>query len=745
MAGGRPRRRGLLLLLLLPLVAGCGRHRLAVAVEQGTPVTLSPGQAYHFADHFRGAALSSGLDPDVDGRARVTLGGAHEPVLCAAAPSRFRQRLTVPAGAQFRTAFGLGPGSAGRARFAVTVRQRKKASVIVSGEADRWGGGRTANWTPVTVPLPAGEIEMELAVAAPRPSAGPSQPVSPLWVDPTVFAPSAEARPSIVLVVLDALRADHLGCYGYGRDTTPSLDRLASRSAVFTDVTSQATWTYASLRGLLSSTHQFLGEQHEAILSKPVPMPASLPGTLRAAGYDTLACVGGGYLDPQFGFDTGFDWYWSPPTATPMLPDQLAVVKERLARSTQAPFFLFLHTFETHHYREGWGHGLSRFDHGYRGRLTDRKVLREAVRPYAPRPPADELQYLQDLYDGEIRHTDEHLRRFLDWLRAQPWGKNTIVVITADHGESFGEHGVVSHGGAPYREVARVPLIISLPGDRPRGRKISQPVSLLDLAPTLLALAGSAAPREMLGRSLVPLMEGRPRREGPIFCGGRATTMVREGKLWYVSWQGARPEELFDVERDPEQRRSIARSSPREVEQMRTALAGLAAQGERGYRLVVTGKWAATLVVELRSSTGFAYLEAPTRREKHAVEVHRESGGAERARVILTPDGAPHVVLFEPVGADAAVSVTARVGRTPLRAAQFHLGERGTSPEQLPLTLHPGDRRLAAPDGGPRLPEDGSGEIWLWAPPRPPAAAPAPRSELSEGVRKQLKSLGYMH
>ena len=221
-----------------------------------------------------------------------------------------------------------------------------------------------------------------------------------------------------------------------------------------------------------------------------VAMPVSLQGELRKLGYATYGAVGGGFIDASFGFSSGYDWYWSPPTDRPtFFDDQLAALKQRLSAASSAPFFLLLHTHQTHNYLQGQGDRAGDFGHGYTGRLRDKKVLFATITGGVSRglSPAD-LQYLRDLYDGELRETDQLLGQFFGWLLAQPWGKNTVVMLTADHGEAFGEHGLLNHGFAPYRVLSHVPLLLHFPDRAHRGLRVKAPVASADIMPTLLEI-----------------------------------------------------------------------------------------------------------------------------------------------------------------------------------------------------------------------------------------------------------------
>ncbi|MBN1458428.1 MAG: sulfatase, partial [Armatimonadetes bacterium] len=549
----------------LVIVAGCARPQPSkplppeptLVLETGQEMVLSAGRAFHFTDEFEGGENPEGLPVSSDGAARLVLQDARVPVLSAPAPYQIKQKLRLPEGGTFRAGFGLTRGSwdkaGGGARFVVRLRVGDEIKEVLSEQVNRWRGEDSPNWHPVSIELPASvkpvEIELSTEVVGTIPEGGAQARAGSyaVWLDPTVIAAPAAPRPNVLLVVIDAFRADRLGCYGYARNTSPNLDRLARRGIVFEEASSQATWTFPSLHSLLTSSYRFLRGQRLGQLgpggvpAQPISMPTSLQGSLRAAGYETLACVGGGFLDPVLGFDTGFDWYWSP-SHTPMLANQLSVVMDRLQERSEQPFFLLLHTYEVHNYFQGWAHCIEDFDSGYLGPLTDpRKLMAILHADPSDFAPAD-LRYIHDLYDGEIKHTDRYLGLFLEWLRSQPGGENTIIIVTADHGEGLGGHGEMSHGGAPYRDQVHVPLLVFVPGKQPA--RIATPVALADIMPTVLDLVGEEIPSGVRGRAVHSLTTSGT-EPVPIFAESRgAPIMARDGDWWYLTWRGEK-EELY--------------------------------------------------------------------------------------------------------------------------------------------------------------------------------------------------------
>jgi hypothetical protein len=722
------------------------------------------------------------MSVSADGHLRILLRDARLPAIAAPAPYAMKQKLRLPEGGRLRVAFGAARSSwdksGGGILFSVRMRSDDGTVTLLSEEVKRWRGEDDTNWVPVVLHLPPsgeGEVEIELATEP----VGPAREGEPedfiaahaVWLDPAIFVPARAPRPNIVVVIIDALRPDHLGCYGYDRSTSPFLDSFAAQGIVFEDASAQATWTMPSIQSLLTSTYRFLcgarvgkitipGEDEEELFLQPVSMPVSLQGELRAAGYESLACVGGGFLDPALGFDAGFDWYWSP-KHKPMLPNQLAVVKERLSGGSDRPFFLLLHTHEVHNYFQGWAHRIEEFDRGYLGPLTDPRLLMDAALRGDPDelPPAD-LQYIVDLYDGEILHTDRYLRLFFDWLLSQPWGANTLIVITADHGQGLGGHGVMSHGGVPYQSLARVPLIVRVPGVLPRAapRRVRQPVALVDLMPSLLDAAGAEPPASCVGRSLMPVLAGAPLEDRPVFSeSAGAGVMARKGDWCYISSRGEQDEELYDLSSDPGQTRSIAESSPEQLDEMRHVLADLAMRAARGYRLAVVGPRTQQLTIELTSNAPLAYLDMPTALDRDAISVAHKpaaqpgqpggSAAAHRASIRLPPGDTPQVVLFDPDDPQGTITVAVRSDQGAVGADKFHLGERGQQPAALPLVIGRAAEALLAAGEPPVAADADEFAIWVWLPPgasQAGAAQQLPAGELPEELTEHLRSLGYL-
>jgi arylsulfatase A-like enzyme len=384
----------------------------------------------------------------------------------------------------------------------------------------------------------------------------------------------ASLRPDIVLVSIDSLRPDHLGSYGYARDTSPRIDALAAAGARFATATSSTSWTLpahaALFTGLHDATHGLssdglrLADEH-----------VTLAEVLRDAGWRTAGFFGGPYLHPAFGLAQGFDVYQSCMTrladdlpegelraealrgaetahADVTGPRLLAEAERWLATLDEAPFFLFLHLWDVHYdYIPPPGYA-ERFDPDYAGPLTGVGMFHDPTVRKGMDPR--DLAHLVALYDGEIRWTDEVLGRVLDGLDRRGRLADAIVVVTADHGEEFFEHGGKGHRRTLFEEVVRVPLVVRWPGRVEAGRVIEAPVRLVDVMPTLLALAGAELPVAVQGRDLGPLLRGETLPEAPALLDLRRPRRhlrgLRSAERKLVSDARGRAL-LFDLARDP--------------------------------------------------------------------------------------------------------------------------------------------------------------------------------------------------
>jgi arylsulfatase A-like enzyme/Tfp pilus assembly protein PilF len=352
----------------------------------------------------------------------------------------------------------------------------------------------------------------------------------------------------VLLVTIDTLRADRLGAYGYKLARTPVIDRVAGEGTLFADATTHAPLTYPAHAAILTGRYPAaFGIRLNGM--RPLPAAAStLPERLKAAGYQTAAVVGSVILDRSYGLDQGFELYDDRFTIRPAETQAIAEVQRSAAEVTAAalrwlkaqgrqaspsPWFLWAHYYDPH-------------------------------LPYdAP------AKYVADAggrpYDAEVSYVDAQLGTLL--AAVDP--SRTLIVITADHGEALGDHGEPDHGFFLYDSTLRVPLIVAGTGSGMRPvakRRVTEQVRCIDIAPTIAEIAGLAADSATDGESLVPLLQGRPRREVPVSLaeswyprlhfGWSELRSARVGEWKYIA---APKPELYDLRSDPEERRNVVR------------------------------------------------------------------------------------------------------------------------------------------------------------------------------------------
>lgn len=380
---------------------------------------------------------------------------------------------------------------------------------------------------------------------------------------------------NLLLISIDTLRADHLGCYGYERPTSPAIDRFAAQSTLFEQASSVSFQTTESHMSLFTSLYPTVHgvrnspDRFAVRLSDAIP---TLAEELQRAGLTTVAFHGGGNVSPGYGFARGFGRYEGAENEEPMVA-WLESEGSKIGR-----WFAFYHTYHVHdpylpeppndtrytsdeqlsiigsqseldrrlaeHYPDGWE------------KVDARDMYWSAVNKTDPR----HRQRLLDLYDGEINEADVMVGRILDTVGAAPG--RTLVVILSDHGEAFGERDRILHNKYLYEELLHVPLIIRHP-DQDQGRRISDRVSLIDVGPTILEMLGVPGLPAAQGRSLLPLLRGEASRRAVY-----AEKVMREDEAgWHVDaslsdrgfkiLRHSERLELYNLDQDPGEERNL--------------------------------------------------------------------------------------------------------------------------------------------------------------------------------------------
>lgn len=309
-------------------------------------------------------------------------------------------------------------------------------------------------------------------------------------------APSRKKMPDVYVIVVDTLRSDHVGCYGYERSITPAIDKLAEDSLLFEKAYSAAPWTTASMAGMLTS--QFpssLGIRDRVVCYDPGH--PTLPSVLRDNGYQTHGIVSVDMLSKVLGFDAGFDSYDdSNYTGHKGLTSPQVMKKAlKLANETSTdPLFAFIHTFDPHY--NFIQHDKWNFFPEYKGPLSSNYPITKLWKELDG-ITEDDVRFLKSAYDSEIAFTDMHLGNFLDGLRDAGRYDDSIIIVMADHGEEFYERKWIGHSITVHRELVQVPLLVKLPGNA--SARIPTAVSLLDVMPTLLRYLDMDIPEDLEG------------------------------------------------------------------------------------------------------------------------------------------------------------------------------------------------------------------------------------------------------
>jgi arylsulfatase A-like enzyme len=334
-------------------------------------------------------------------------------------------------------------------------------------------------------------------------------------------------RPNIILVTIDCLRVDRVGAYGYQPSITPCLDQLAASGSFFVDATAQGPGTTFALPAIMNSTYPSPLSGSEGLSAASPPIAVKL----QQAGYATAAFVSNPYLRISSGYGRGFDLFdeghrrvfaqrlqrginrLSVPLGldlqSPPYPSARKVTTRArtwLAAASQ-PFFLWLHFMDAH-----WPYNLRHFTVVLPGDKDKQVTSVDFARRLQDRPDSireSQVATLQSAYAAGIQYVDRHVRQLMEAVEAQSLLDETWILVTADHGEEFGEHGGFFHTHKLYEELVQVPLIVRFPAGSRVPRRVAQQVRHLDLAPTILDVVGLPPEEAYEGTSLLPLLGGK--------------------------------------------------------------------------------------------------------------------------------------------------------------------------------------------------------------------------------------------
>lgn len=422
-------------------------------------------------------------------------------------------------------------------------------------------------------------------------------------------------RPNVILIVVDAARPDHFSCYGCKRETTPNIDRLAEEGTLYENTISSSSWTLPAVSSLLTGTYAL---QHKSLdyYDRLDPDIKTLAQVLGKVGYKTAAIHAGLFFDRIWDTDRGFQEINRKviynTESTPLILKAIRKLRSKLSLQNDngagwieknlrswfyrqdKPFFLYLHYMEPHDkfgapikYSAKYLNGPSDF---LRGLKLNRKEASIRSLMDERKPDERDVRILNALYDGALNYLDMRVGKVVGMLKEKGVLDDTILVITADHGENLGDHGMVGHQWCLYDSLIRVPFIVRYPEVFAKGRRMSELAQNVDLFPTLmevLNVPGADVPAQLAGQNLLSLKRQYAFSEWGG-CGiaawqkrypqfdfspyDRTLRSVRslEHKL---IWSSDKKHELYDLKRDPGETRNLVEDLPEKVKELNQVLA----------------------------------------------------------------------------------------------------------------------------------------------------------------------------
>ena len=395
-----------------------------------------------------------------------------------------------------------------------------------------------------------------------------------LWlILPALVGCSVERPQGVVLIVVDTLRADHLGIYGYTRDTSSRLDHWAAGGVVFERAMATSSWTLPTfgsiLTGRLPAGHGVGYRAEGKVRPKSTRLDktiSTLAGELQREGFATGAIINNPWLKPRFGLNRGFDTY-----------DYQAASNKRRRRADEVvdlatswiddrqeqPFFLLVHLFDPHMTYDPPASVRSRYTGPYEDRFSLPVYAPRKIRERVDDVSEDERAFITAAYDEEIAFVDQELDRFFEALAERGLFENLLVILTSDHGEELFDHDSFEHGHSVYQELLHVPLVVW--GPSVEGGREALPVSVIDIPPTILDAVGASGESNPLARSLWPRLTKRKRLDPrPLVAEG---TLYGPERRAIIEWPRKLEIDLstgqvrvYDLESDPSEKTDLSQS-----------------------------------------------------------------------------------------------------------------------------------------------------------------------------------------
>ena len=489
-------------------------------------------------------------------------------------PSQAEIYLKLPEQAELSLEYGLLPSSSGdaAARFVIRIEnaENKKAVLLSRILKKGWLSGKEKSQTLSLAPF--GKQIVKLAMDA-FPVEGRSVPEQVYWKNlklafPTphkteevkASIPNTTKRPNVFFYLIDALRADHLQPYGYEKEISPNIAQFAGESVLFERAYAQSSWTRPAvtsiLTGLYPSTHGTMDRAD--MIAESIPTLQSL---LRAAGYRMNGFNAQPNVGKVFGFQRSFDFYKL--IADSHSGQVYSQIEDFLSHDEfVAPAFTYVHVIDTHRPYSP----LPQFAPKMQDCRAEKEISRQL-----------KMDCALLLYNSLIFQSDFYFGVFLDLLKKKNLYEDSLIILTADHGESFMEHGMFGHGKSVFETEIRVPLLIRFPGGRFAKTRVADVVQHIDLLPTILELTSIPLPDHLEGRSLLPFLKG-PQEIRPVYSelsldnqDDRAL-LLGDYKLISIGSNSGPRYRLYNVATDPNERKDVRADAPVQFGYMRTLL-----------------------------------------------------------------------------------------------------------------------------------------------------------------------------
>lgn len=391
-------------------------------------------------------------------------------------------------------------------------------------------------------------------------------------------------EPNIVLISVDTLRSEHLNCYGYKRNTSPNISKLAIGGVQFLNAFAQSSFTPSSHASIFSSRYVSSFKTDRCGYYFKNGNITSLAEVLKDNGYTTAGFVGGGWIASSRGFNRGFDIYDDNGGGIKLIVEKAF---HWLNKNQHKKFFLFLHCYDVHQYRSE------------ENKVSNFKWAANVV-PYLWKVNAKridltkgDLSRLTALYDNAISYVDNYIGRLLNKLTDLDLQKKSLIVFFSDHGEAFYEHGLLFHCIKLYDEFIRIPLIMQCPAVLPKDKMIETQIQSIDIMPTILEILNIPNPKGIQGLSLVPLIKKEKRKrieDRSIFSESFGedrylgflkkhginfddeVKMIRTRDWKYIYNFKSKKGELFSLKEDPEERNNLIRQKQKEAQRLKKQL-----------------------------------------------------------------------------------------------------------------------------------------------------------------------------